>query len=122
MDNGVSGDLMTYMKPLWRLLFGLFILSVSGCGLSDYESRMDAQRARVQKFDDANNRLGDPIAMPMIQVKGGAAQPAWPFDIFLRLPKGYNFSKTYGKDWPFYRSCWPAVLEYEHLYRRGGLD
>ena len=74
------------------MLVSLLALSVAGCGLSDYQSRMDDQRKRVKKFDDANQLLGDPIDIPAIPGPGkGRTEtiPAWSFEIFLRIPKGY---------------------------------
>src|SRR5579872_252464 len=100
MDNRVSSDLMTHMKPLRNLLFGLLVLSAAGCGLSDYQNRMDAQRARIQKFDDAHQALGDPIDIPTLPGKG----PSWPFDVYVRLPKSYVVDKQpYGSNFGFFR-------------------
>ncbi len=79
----------------------LLLIGAGGCGLSDYQNRMDAQRTRVQKFDEINNLLDDPIQMPMVQI--GVAKedkPAWPFDIYLRLPSG--FSTTPKEKTPYY--------------------
>jgi hypothetical protein len=81
------------MKWILRLVL---LASVSGCGLSDYEKRIDAQRARVKAFDDLNGLLDGPIAMPMKPKAGGQPdekENAWPFDVFLRLPKGYTIDK-----------------------------
>jgi hypothetical protein len=91
------------MKPLWNMLVGLLALSVAGCGLSDYQSRIDAQRTRVQKFDEANQLLGDPVENPKMPPKSATAE-AWPIDFFLRLPKGYVRDKApYYTNFPFYR-------------------
>lgn len=90
---------MKHFRELLRLLSLLALIGVSGCGLSDYEKRMDAQRARVEKFDELNNLLDDPVEMPKMQgqkaKEGGDKNekeeaPAWPFEVFLRLPKGYS--------------------------------
>jgi hypothetical protein len=79
-----------FAKPLRPcvLLLIAFIPS-SGCGLSDYQQRMDAQRVRIQKFDDTNNLLDDPIEMPIWKTTT-EEKNAWPFDVFLRLPKGFG--------------------------------
>jgi hypothetical protein len=68
------------------------VLAASGCGLSDYQNRMDAQQRRVQRFDELNNSLSDPID----------GQATWPFEFYLRLPKGYVLDKKLAiKDIPF---------------------
>jgi hypothetical protein len=59
------------------------LLSTLGCGLRDYEARIDAQRQRVQFLDDENRLLGGAIVPP----SDALGAPAWPFDIFLRLPR-----------------------------------
>jgi len=73
----------------------IVLIGASGCGLSDYQSRMDAQRRRVQEFDEANRLLDDPIDVPRIQIRDPKEntqieRAAWDFDIFLRLPQGYS--------------------------------
>jgi hypothetical protein len=74
----------------------LFVLiGAGGCGLSDYQSRMDAQRLRVEEFDECNRLLDDPIDMPRIQFRDAkenteSERAAWDFEIFLRLPQGYG--------------------------------
>jgi hypothetical protein len=86
------------------MLLAILLIGVTGCGLADYQSRMDAQRERVKEFDDANRALDDPIEIPMLPVekpkeplKDGIndpgkdeANPAWLFDFYLRLPKGFG--------------------------------
>jgi hypothetical protein len=94
---------MKALRDYLRLpaLFSLLI-GVSGCGLSDYENRMDAQRKRVQDFDEFNRLLGEPVETPVMDESA-----AWPFDVFLRLPKGYGVTprdKTpYLDHFPFFR-------------------
>ncbi|HZZ82728.1 MAG TPA: hypothetical protein VFE62_29790 [Gemmataceae bacterium] len=95
------------MKILrFQALFAMSLLAVAGCGLSEYQSRMDAQRRRVTEFDIANRSLDEPIIIPYIQLQGAKKEPAkdakdvkdenkegiaaWPFDFYLRLPKGYG--------------------------------
>ncbi len=85
-------------------LLAQLLIGVGGCGLADYQSRMDAQRKRVKEFDDANRALDDPIDIPLLPtekprdpLKDGLkdhgkeeANPAWLFDFYLRLPKGFG--------------------------------
>jgi hypothetical protein len=67
------------------------VLLSAGCALQDYHNRMDAQQARIKEFDEINASLEDPIEMPKIQITNPKEEkPAWPFEIFLRLPKGYG--------------------------------
>jgi|ERR1051325_3437920 hypothetical protein len=84
------------MKPCstswrWQILVVL-VLGAGGCGLPEYESRMDKQRERLARFDELNNLLEAPIEAPTMMVAAGKSetQPAWKFDVFLRLPKPYG--------------------------------
>lgn len=95
----------------------LVLLAAAGCGLSDYQARMDRQRERVQKFDDANRALDDPIDMPTMpqekpkepakdaKEEPKEPEPAWLFDFYLRLPKGFG---TAPKDKTPYYSPFPC--------------
>jgi hypothetical protein len=102
---------MTFLAKLPPL--AILLIGATGCGLADYQSRMDAQRERVKEFDDANRSLDDPIEIPMLPIdkpktppKDGAkeepkeANPAWLFDFYLRLPKG--FGKTPKDKTPYF--------------------
>lgn len=76
-----------------RLTFGLLSLLIlylaAGCGLSDYEKRMDQQSLALKLFDEENKTLGDPLDFPMlIDVKSSAAKPILLVEFFLRPPKG----------------------------------
>jgi hypothetical protein len=80
------------MKRLHTIIATLAcaILSIPGCALREYESRMDDQRRRLDIFDEENRYIGSNwIDMPMVdsEKKKGAKVPAWPFDVLLRLPK-----------------------------------
>lgn len=62
-----------------------------GCGLADYEKRMDEQNAYVQLFDEENRLLGEPLEMPMLTIKekeGIRVVKPLMFDFFLRPQKG----------------------------------
>jgi hypothetical protein len=58
-----------------------------GCGLADYEKRMDAQRARLRVVDEENRYLGEMLELPPPDMDGVAAVP---FDFFVRLPRGIS--------------------------------
>ncbi|MBI3411493.1 MAG: hypothetical protein HY040_24455 [Planctomycetes bacterium] len=82
-----------------RLSICTLLALISGCGLSDYEQRLDQERARIKVFDEENKVLGDPIDRPVdVLNKGGKdiMTQVWPFEIFLRVPKEVN-NKTEGK-------------------------
>ncbi len=51
---------------------------------------MDAQRQRVQEFDENNAKLDEPLATPRMKVSDDATSEsaAWSYDVFLRLPLG----------------------------------
>ena len=91
-------------RLLGQMVAALIVLAASGCGLRDYQSRMDEQRKRVQEIDEFHSLLDDPIEMPvMLYLNSKEEKPAWPFEIYLRLPKGYGMTpkdKT-----PYYIPC-----------------
>jgi hypothetical protein len=64
----------------------LLVCVLSGCGLADYEKRIDANRTRLLIFDEENKYLGDMVEVPSQENKDGS-RPI-PFDIFMRLPRG----------------------------------
>jgi hypothetical protein len=81
--QGASMRINTYTA-----LFCLVLLS--GCGMSDYEKRLDEQRVRIANFDEVNRLLGEPIDMFGTKSPEGKDEPAWRVDFYLRLPKGYG--------------------------------
>src|SRR5262245_4545061 len=88
------------MLGMRRRSFCLLFLLLAGCGLSDYESRIDQERIRVKIFDEENKVLGDLIDRPYDVVKIAEGKEIltqiWPFDVFLRVPKDVN-NKSEGK-------------------------
>jgi hypothetical protein len=74
-------------KLPWRsarsILAGLLVLT-AGCGLSDYENRMDSEQARIKKFDEDNKNLEDAAELPSDA------------HVFFRPPAGMK--KTFEKD------------------------
>lgn len=74
-------------------------LSAAGCGLGDYEDRIEATRKRIKVFDEENKALGDIIDYPGKKVDDKDV-PLWPFEVYLRLPKGVAGSATSGKEYP----------------------
>jgi hypothetical protein len=108
-------------------LLAILLIGAAGCGISEYQSRMDAQRERVMKFDEANRGLDDPIEIPSVPLqkpnppkdatKDPAkddpkdAKPAWLFDFYLRLPKGFGSAPKdkipYSSPFPCFRYAGP---------------
>ncbi len=87
------------------LLLAASMCPLAGCGLSDYEKRIDEQKAYLQSFDEENQLLGDPLEMPMVTIddkktKTLKLEIAYPVEFFLRPPKGIA-SKVKEKDGPF---------------------
>ena len=64
-------------------LAALPVLALTGCGIADYEKKMQEAEARVKRFDDENALLGDPLVLPPRKEMEGP-----PFDVFLRPPRG----------------------------------
>src|SRR3954470_24265081 len=69
----------------------ILLCVAAGCGLSDYEKRMDEQRQRIKEFEDVNLLLDEPLEIPSTKKPGGRDEmvPARP-EIYLRLPKGFG--------------------------------
>jgi hypothetical protein len=99
------------LKPraISRVLLLLLALAPAGCGLADYEKKMQETDARIKRFEEAKKRfgeenklLGDPVEPPT----GDAAPPA---PVFLRPPKSI-VSKAAGEkgDLP-YQYHYPAA-------------
>ncbi|GEM_PF-4666469 len=65
------------------------LIVLTGCGLSDYEKRMDEQRERLKLFDEESALLYDMIDMPMGKDAYGNEIKV-PFEVFLRLPIGFS--------------------------------
>jgi hypothetical protein len=76
-----------HARAFRRALAGLMVFGVLGCSLGDYTERIDLQQKRLKAFDDENRLLASqPVGTP------GQDQPAWPFEVYLRLPKGFSSS------------------------------
>jgi hypothetical protein len=76
------------MRKSTGFLLIFFLLTV-GCGLSEYEKRMDQQGQALRRFDEESKALSDPLEYPLlIDAKTTAAKPILPVDFFLRPPKG----------------------------------
>jgi hypothetical protein len=72
-------------------------LLAGGCGLADYEARMQQAQARVNRYDEENRVLGDPIIIPSRKVEAkveggrrGAARSVPIVALFLRPPRGIS--------------------------------
>lgn len=79
-------------------LVALPALMLAGCGVADYEKKMQDAEVRVGRFDDENKLLGDPLVLPPHKDKEGP-----PIDVFLRPPKGVtNQEKTQPGELPYH--------------------
>jgi hypothetical protein len=67
--------------PLCRLALCVALLTSAGCGVADYEKKMQDAEVRVQRIDEENRLLGDPLDVP---ARSGAPAVV----VFLRPPKG----------------------------------
>ncbi|MBM4072273.1 MAG: hypothetical protein FJ271_25600 [Planctomycetes bacterium] len=79
------------------------LVFTGGCGLEDYEKRMDEQKAYLQLFDEENELLGPPLDMPVRTIKdakGIRAESPLAVEFYLRPPKGIA-SKFKTDDPPF---------------------
>jgi hypothetical protein len=70
----------------------LLLLAVGGCGLADYESKMERGQKLIEFIDKQNVYLGNPIEPPPPEKApagpDGTVVPKPKVELFLRLPKG----------------------------------
>ena len=71
-------------RRLLRTLVPIALLALTGCGIADYEKKMQDAEVRVERFDEENKLLGEPLVLPAHTDKEEGA----PIDVFLRPPKG----------------------------------
>ncbi len=71
-----------------RALCWTIIFFGAGCGLSDYESRMDEQRERLRAYDEQAKYLGVPLELPG-PANSESSAPI-PFRVDMQLPKGIS--------------------------------
>ena len=88
------------------------LVLLCGCGLADYEKRMDEQRERLRLLDEEATLLGDMIELPSGKDTYGKEVQV-PFEIFLRFPKGINGAYVPGPKAIYYFAKQP-------LYRYSG--
>src|SRR5262245_20064427 len=79
------------MHVMRYLSLSVLAVLVAGCGLSDYEQRIDQQRRGIKVWDEETKFLGEPVEPPFDNLKTPDGKvfylPAWPFETFLRMPK-----------------------------------
>ena len=90
----------------------LLLIATGACGVTEYHQRMDAQRARIQDLDETNALLDDPVEMLSMQYGvNKELSPAWPFPVYLRLPKDFGTTPKdkapYFENFPFFRYTGP---------------
>ena len=70
----------------------LLLLAMGGCGLADYESKMERGQKLIEFIDKQNVYLGNPIEPPPPEKApagpDGTVVPKPKVELFLRLPKG----------------------------------
>jgi hypothetical protein len=66
---------------------GLVALLAAGCGLNEYETLMRKTQDRVQRFDEENRLLGEPLVAPTVTDPKTKANVAVA-EVFLRPPRG----------------------------------
>ncbi|HEY7309290.1 MAG TPA: hypothetical protein VH643_08045 [Gemmataceae bacterium] len=69
-----------------RLGFGLLLLALPACGLSDYEAKTLETQQRAERFDKEQKYLDEPVQMPTTPDKDGKEVKV--ADVFFRPPKG----------------------------------
>jgi hypothetical protein len=69
-------------------------LLLTGCGLADYENKMAEEQARIQRIEEENKNLDEPVEIPPPK-KENDKEPKIP-EFFFRPPKGIG--RTASKD------------------------
>ena len=92
-----------------RCVLLLLALAPAGCGLTDYENKMQVAEDRLKRFDDENKLLGDPLVLP-----AGDAPPL--ADVFVRPPKGVEKNPTDPKEAPLHYPAKNAVCTDLYLW------
>lgn len=87
-----------------RALVFVSLMMLLGCDAAEYQKRMDIQRARMKIFDEESKWLGKPLEQAVVKVKTEEF-PGWPFEVFLRLPKGISASVAGEKEF--------GILQYQ---------
>jgi hypothetical protein len=114
---------MTEVAMHLRIGLLMSALFVAGCGVGDYERSMDAERKRIQLFDDENRLLGDAVEQPVELAKDNTEKNLWPFEVFLRLPasvSGTVAARYQGITVPVFRYSGGASSDY-HVYVAAGM-
>ncbi len=108
---------MTSMKRAPFFLI-LALLPVAGCGLRDYETRIDDQRKRLKVLDEESRYIGEEsIEFGQVETKERKTR-YWPFDMFLRLPQEMSvipaatFYTSNGQDPRLYKYASGTSLNY----------
>lgn len=66
------------------------LLGTAGCGLGDYEKRIDEQARRLKQIDEELAYLGEPLRMPWYKTKDDREESLLPLEVFVRPPKGMD--------------------------------
>jgi hypothetical protein len=66
-------------------------LLLGGCGLSDYEAKLASEQKRVDRLDEENMLLGEPLDLPPQKSREATTPLGTPtLDVFFRPPRGIN--------------------------------
>lgn len=74
---------------------GLLLLAIplAGCGLSEYERHMAEEQKRLDRLEEENKVLGDPLEYPNTRKDGD--KTVYTASVFLRPPRGAENTKRY---------------------------
>ncbi len=103
---------MSTRKAKKQSWWGLGLLLLFGCGLSDYEDKFDKQNARMKEFDEQMDALGPPLVIPKLPSKWHPVCPLDAVQVFLCPPKNINSGLDLKTAGPFGK--------YGTLYRYSG--
>ena len=97
------------LRSFARIVPFLLALAPIGCGLADYEFKMQLADARLDRIMAENELLGDPLILPT-----GDAAPA--ANVFLRPPKGVSKNPVDPTETPLHYSATAGVCTDLYLW------
>jgi hypothetical protein len=97
-----------------RLALSVAFLALTGCGVANYEKQMQEAEVRIQRIDEENRLLGDPLNIPTL--------PKTPsVSVFIRPPLGVSPTTSRKDEFPYHYLGNSGVCLDMYVVRADGL-